>query len=211
MKLGLMGAALAMAAGIAQASPVTLVHFDLVDAPFNGLLPPGINPGHHVWITLTLDNGTTGLASQTWSISHLQSVTFDINHGEFVYTFSRPFGSGFFGSGSFRTDSAGVLTSTLSSWGDSIVGSGYTGTGPWTPSGWELSPSSPIPRPLTFAEIYAGNSLMMNLHFQALMADPAFWTLSAVPAPGGALLFGSGLAAIGCLVRRRRLLLSCTG
>lgn len=111
-----------------------------ISAPFT----PSIANGDAAKIIVKLDNGGASLNSQTWTSAHLQSITFDFKNGTFKTTFNAPFNSGLTtSSGSFATNSSGVLTSVMTNWQDTSVGTDFTtnGTGD-TPDSWYIDGSS---------------------------------------------------------------------
>ncbi len=80
-----------------------------------------VSLGNPFKVTLALDNGGSSLLNQTWTASHLLSVTFDFNNGAHRTVFNPNGGDGLTDStGNFVTDGAGVLTSVPSSWTDNL-------------------------------------------------------------------------------------------
>lgn len=84
--------------------------------------------GESVSITIVLDNGGTSTVSQTWNASDVVSITFLINDAPNTITtvFDPNSGDGIdSATGSFQTDSSGVLIAAPSSWFDNVTGGLY--------------------------------------------------------------------------------------
>lgn len=109
-------AVLAASASTAHAIPFSFEYNDTISDSSIA----GVNVGDSAKITVTLDNGGSSLMSQTWvPATDLDSVTFYFGNGALPTTFFSPFGGGLGSSvGNFATDTAGVLTSVMSSWID---------------------------------------------------------------------------------------------
>jgi hypothetical protein len=80
---------------------------------------PGLAAGQSATITVGLDNGGISNISQTWTATHLQSVTIDFDNGGLVTTFNSPWDGGLSGgAGDFVTGGSGNLTGVMTNWFD---------------------------------------------------------------------------------------------
>jgi hypothetical protein len=192
--------AASLLAGTAEASPFTVVWTGTV----SGSSVTGIAPGDAATITVTLDNGGTSMASQTWGAADVQSAAFAF--GSTLTTFVAPFGGSLSFTGSYTTGAGGVLNSVPSFFGGYPGGTDYTSNLAETPDGFTLDGANSM----FFANNY---SSLVDLDNVGSLRNPAAWTLS--PAGGGAVIpeldaaASTGaltllLGALGLLAERRR-------
>ncbi|MCX7109093.1 MAG: PEP-CTERM sorting domain-containing protein [Proteobacteria bacterium] len=161
----------------------------------------GVSVGNAAKITVTLDNGGSGLISQTWTTAtDLKSVIFDFNNGGLLTTFFTPWGGGLTASaGNFATNASGVLTSVMTSWEDYDVGTDFTTNGQ-TPGSWFLNGQNGV-----YLDPSSLNSISVNN--VGLVRTPSSWTLvqqNNVPAPGTLWLMLPGLAALRAFGKRQK-------
>lgn len=191
-------ALVAAACGPAHAVPVSIEYVDVVSLS----IIAGVNAGDTVSITVTLDNGGAGIASQTWTAGDLVSVVFDFGNGALHTTFTSPFGAGLtVGSGSFATDAAGMLTSVMTDWDDVNAGGDYTSNGS-APIAWYLNGQNPV-----YFEPAPGNTFFsISLGNVPAMLSVAGWSqpIVAVPEPAALALVALGLAGIAARRSARR-------
>ena len=165
----------------------------------------GLSAGDSVKVTVSLDNGGTTDASQTWATSDLQSVTWDFNNGGLVTTFSSPFDAGLdpISTGNFVTDESGNLTSVMSNWSDGYslappVVADFTTTGNGLNFAWFLNGVN---------SVYFQNNYneWVDLAKVSNMLNTANWyQMSPVPVPAAIWLFGSGLIGLISIARRKK-------
>ncbi|MEI7867533.1 MAG: hypothetical protein WCI11_06550 [Candidatus Methylumidiphilus sp.] len=165
----------------------------------------GVSVGNAAKITVTLDNGGSGLISQTWNTAtDLKSVIFDFNNGGLLTTFFTPWGAGLAGSaGNFATNASGVLTSVMTDWKDnSGVGTDFTTNGQ-TPHIWFVNGLNGV-----YSDT-PNNGLVANIDVNNVesVLTPSSWTLvqqNSVPAPGTLWLMLPGLAALRKFGKRQK-------
>ena len=162
----------------------------------------GVSVGNAAKITVTLDNGGSGLISQTWNTAtDLKSVIFDFNNGGLLTTFFTPWGGGLtLSAGNFATNASGVLTSVMTSWvGPESVGTDFTTNGQ-TPGSWFLNGQNGVYYTPSYATSIEINNVVSVL-------TPSSWTLvqqNSVPAPGTLWLMLPGLAALRKFGKRQK-------
>ena len=159
---------------LALAEPFSYVHQTTV---FNSN-HPNVNIGDTLRIIVTLDNGGTTNASQTWTADdHLQSVTFEVSNGgvtSLVTMFSAPFDGGLaFSTGSFVTDADGVLTAVMTNWQDTNITQDFTtnsSQSPLTPLNWYINGANAV---------YTENGLnaFIDINDVGNNNNAAFWSL----------------------------------
>lgn len=186
--------------GAAQASPYLAV--------WNGTVSDssvtGVSAGNTATITMTLDNGGSSAASQTWVQADLQSVAFAF--GSTLTTFVKPFGGGVGFSGGWVTGAGGTLIAVPTMLGDISIGTDYTTNLTQTPAAWSLDGTNGI----FFASSGAAG---VAVNAVATITSAPAWTLSPASPPStvpeidaaastGALTLLLG--ALGLAAERRR-------
>jgi len=159
---------------------------------------PGLAAGQSATITVGLDNGGISNISQTWTATHLQSVTIDFDNGGLVTTFNSPWDGGLSdAAGDFVTDGSGSLTGVMTNWRDYNVSADVTTSG----SGvryfrWYLNGNNSF--------YHQSGNQVVHLTDVGDMLDAVHWSLvSDVPEPSIIALFGLGLVGIGFARRRQ--------
>ena len=181
-----------------QASPIQYAFNTTV---ITGSSISGVSVGNAAKITVTLDNGGSGLISQTWNTAtDLKSVIFDFNNGGLLTTFFTPWGGGLTGSaGNFATNASGVLTSVMTFWKDNSVGTDFTTNGATQPDQWLFNGNNGVYYDTSGNSIYVNNV--------ASVLTPSSWTLvqqNSVPAPGTLWLMLPGLAVLRAFGKRQK-------
>ena len=157
-------------------------------------LVDNVSVGNTALITYQLDNGGTSLLNQTWTATHIVSVTFNFGNGAHVTTFNPNGGNGLTNSiGSFVTDASGTLTAVPSDWFDVSSVNVVSTNSTQTPNAWFVNGKNAV--------YYTNNfSKEVNLTDVAGNIVAANWTIQGTqtqttPEPGTLL----GLLAVGSL------------
>jgi hypothetical protein len=185
-----------------RADPFTFVWSDTLDS--GGILPAGVSEGDPVTFSITVDNGGSTAASQTWTSANFVSAAINVNNGTYTgqdFTITAA-------TGSFETDGLSDITSVPSSWVSS-PGSGTDSLGT-TNLNWFINGQNAFwtgigqPPYVFFASLVSDNSL------------PLSWTLlpgsidgdgmASTPEPSAFVLAVFGLVGLtlGRRPRRRR-------
>jgi hypothetical protein len=186
--------------GAAQASPYyavwngTVWHTDVT----------GVSAGNTATITVTLDNGGSSAASQTWGQAGFKSIAFAF--GSTLTTFVTPFGGSLAGlTGSWVTNAGGTLISVPSFLYDVDFGTDYTTNLAETPSLWGIYGANSI--------LYMIDGRDVAVNDEDTLIYASSWTLSPANPPStvpeidaaastGALTLLLG--ALGLAAERRR-------
>jgi hypothetical protein len=106
-------AAFGFAAGVV-AAPYSVIYTDTASNSAFGIVS-----GQQATIKLVLDNGTSSVASQTWSAANVQCIIFTFNNAQNLYVAINYSGGPFATTtGNFTTNGSGVLQTVPSDWND---------------------------------------------------------------------------------------------
>ena len=175
------------AVAFAHGSWAATVIFEWQSISENSTLP-GLNNGDPITINVFADNGGSSLLSQTWNNADISFAT--LTAGSYQATYFPPTN---FGDPVFETDAAGNASSSR-----------LVFAGPLNPSNFDTQGgSAQVP---FLARNIAGTSLANTIAWEFPAGDTfdeTNWTVSAVPVPAAVWLFGSGLAGLAGMARRK--------
>ena len=164
-------------------APVKFTYITTVTTPAFSDPTPGVSDGDTLTLEIIADNGRTGIISEQWKMEELLSAV--VRVGSYEAHFNYPHWKPSWIENPFRTDTSGKPIGT---WGDSDNNNTDNLGGIWSPR---------------FSNNRMSTSLQTTLDYQRPFPNEQSWTITTIPLPAAAWLFGSAVLGLFGIARRK--------